>query len=250
MKRSANRLLSVLAVFAVSFNVALVFNYYLKQYTDYHTIKEHATAPPKVRETGYPLQKGQIERNKALTVLISNEDFGSVSRGTGILIDSVHVLTCAHLIDSWDDDLWIFLNDGTFVKGRPAVADKSVDLAIIDLSRPVRVPSVAVFAKTVHDGEPITVIGNALGSMKWFVSYGFVSGTYKQWVLTDGNVFHGDSGGPWINEAGEIVGISAWGLERNGRDLGVHGGISPDAVKKFLENWKKPKLDFSIILGG
>lgn len=241
--------LYIFAAFTVAFNVALVFNQYLR----YYTIQEHPKAAPLVRQTGYPLHAQAIERAKAITVLISNEEWGNVSRGTGILIDPLHVLTCAHLISSYDDDLWVFTSKGDLTKGKPVYGDKRLDLAVLELSKGIRVPAVAKFASTVRDGEPITIIGNALGAMRWFVSYGFVSGQRGEWVLTDGHVFHGDSGGPWINESGEIVAMSAWVLERNGIDLGMHGGINAPTIKQFLRDWNtasKFSGILSIILSG
>ena len=51
---------------------------------------------PTTRYTGYHYNHAAIERAKQFTVLISNEGFGGVDRGTGILVDARHVLTCAH----------------------------------------------------------------------------------------------------------------------------------------------------------
>src|SRR5258708_3950425 len=63
---------------------------------------------PTTRYHGYELNRQAIWRARAFTVLISNEGFGGVGRGTGVLIDSTHVLTCAHMVEGPKDDLWIF----------------------------------------------------------------------------------------------------------------------------------------------
>lgn len=236
-----------LATFAVFFNVTFV----AKTVYEQMAIAQHAKPAPAVRHTGYPIHHQAIERVKGVTVLISNEGFGGVGRGTGVLIDKVHVLTCAHMVQSYEDELWIYLHDGTMVKAKPLYGSRVSDLEILELAHAVKVPSVAIFQDKVTDGEPITIIGNALGSMRWFVSYGVISGQYRNWLLTDGFQIGGNSGGPWINEKGEIIGLAAWGLQgRNGERLGINGAISAKAIRKFLYDWKHPKLLLEILKGG
>jgi S1-C subfamily serine protease len=154
---------------------------------------------PTTRYHGYELNREAINRAKGFTVLISDEGFGGVGRGTGVLLDATHVLTCAHMVDGPLDDMWIFpYPTGIVVKGKPVFVDKAEDLAIIELSRPVFVEHYAVFQDMHYDGEPITIIGNTMGAMKWFVTFGIVSGEWEGFILTDGTLYGGNSGGPWI----------------------------------------------------
>jgi S1-C subfamily serine protease len=213
-----------------------------------------STKPPHVRENGYKINHSSIERTKWFTVLISNEGFGGVGRGTGIIIDPTHVLTCAHMVEDRDDDIWIFpySRNGTplFVdKGHPVFVSRGKDLAVLELDIPLYGGPVPTFQPEVEDGQPITIIGNTLGSMKWFVSYGVISGSYKNYILTDGLVKGGNSGGPWINEAGEVLGISDWGLQKGGQDVGISGAVSAKTIQEFLKSWKNPSL-FDMILNG
>lgn len=237
--------LVVLATFAVALNLTLAFRYYY----DSVAIAAKPKTGPDVRLPR--VHPDVIERTKQVTVLISNEGFGGVGRGTGVLINRMHVLTCAHLIQSWDDDLYLYLYDGTFVKGKPMAGDKRKDLAIILLDRPVKVPHVAVFTDKTQPGEHIAIVGNTLGAMKWYVSGGVVSGYHKGWVLTDAFQIGGNSGGPWINTKGEIVALAAWGLHSHqGVRLGVNGGIGTPLIRKFIDEVKHPKTLFEILLGG
>ena len=237
--------LVALATFAVVFNVVYLFNKHL----DTLLILAKPKAGPDVRLPR--VHPDVIERTKQVTVLISNEGFGGVARGTGVLINRVHVLTCAHLIQSWEDDLYLYLYDGTFVRGKPMAGDKRKDLAIVLLDRPVKVPHVAVFSDKVQPGEHIAIVGNALGAMQWYVSGGVVSGVYKDWILTDGFQIGGNSGGPWVNAKGEIVGLAAWGFySPKGQRTGVNGGIGVPLIRKFLDEVRRPKSLFEILLGG
>lgn len=221
--------------------------------------KQHTPKPrakfPTTRYTGYEPNRLAIHKAKAFTVLISNEGFGDIGRGTGVLIDATHVLTCAHIMNgSGGDDIWIFPYPGdVVVKGKPVFVNRGKDLAILQLSRPVLIEHYAVFMDMNYDGEPITIIGNILGSMKWFVSFGIISGEFENFLLTDGLVHGGNSGGPWINEAGEVVALTDWGMEdRKGAEEGISGGISAKTIHEFLKAWKSPSVEqiLQMIMGG
>jgi len=212
-----------------------------------------AVKAPTTRYHGYELNREAIARAKAFTVLISDEGFGNVGRGTGILLDSTHVLTCAHMIEGAPEDMWIFPYPGsTVVHGKPTSVDEGKDLALIELSTPVIAAHYAVFQDMHYDGEPITIIGNTKGCMKWFVSYGIVSGEWEGYILTDGTLYGGNSGGPWINEKGEVVALTDWTLVSENVESGIHGGVSAKNMHAFLKASKSPDIGMilQMILGG
>jgi len=214
-------------------------------------LKERQPKPrvkaPTSRYTGYELNRIAINRAKSFTVLISNEGFFGISRGTGVLIDSTHVLTCAHVAADANGDMWVYPYPASeVVQGRPIFMDTANDLAIVELSKPVIIPHYATFQEMHYDGEPITIIGNTLGAMKWFVSFGIVSGDFDGYILTDGVLYGGNSGGPWINERGEVVAITDWTLLKKGTETEVHGGVSADKVDVFLKAWKAPSAEMII----
>lgn len=212
-------------------------------YKKLHVPVAHATTPV-TRYHGYELNRQAIHKAKAFTVLISNEGFGGVGRGTGVLIDPTHVLTCAHMVEGPHDDMWIFPYPGEIVvKGKPVFISQANDLAVLELSKPVTVPHYAVFQDMHYDGQPLTVIGNTKGSMKWFVSFGIVSGDFENFLLTDAVLYGGNSGGPWINEQGEIVALTDFTfLHRDGSHSDIHGGVSAKTIHAFLKRWKAPSI--------
>jgi len=209
---------------------------------------------PTTRYHGYELNRIAIRNAKAFTVLISNEGFGGVGRGTGVLIDATHVLTCAHMVEEQDDDLWVFpYPGGVVVKGRPVFRDKKDDLAVLELNKAVSLKHYAVFQEMHYDGQPLTVVGNTMGSMKWFVSFGIVGGDFKGYILTDAVLYGGNSGGPWVNEHGEVIALTDFTfLNRDGTRSGVHGGVAAKAIHAFLKRWKAPSIveTLRMILGG
>lgn len=212
------------------------------------TLRNHHSTPkpsikaPYVRQFSYKINHAAIHKAKLFTVLISAEGFGHIERGTGVILDKRHVLTCAHVAMNDNDETWVYFYPGYLVaRGKMVYADKAKDLAILELDVPVSGAPTPVFQEKHFDGEPITIIGDILGSMKWFVGYGIVSGENKRDLYTDGLVRGGDSGGPWINDTGEIVAITDWGLQTSkDQPEGISGGISAKTVNEFLRDWKSP----------
>ena len=72
-------------------------------------------------------------------------------------------------------------------------------------------------SNVLKSGEPVVVIGNALGSFDGTVTAGVVSGLNRNisnngysmtLIQTDASINSGNSGGPLINSFGEVVGIT------------------------------------------
>lgn len=211
------------------------------------------TKAPTTRYHGYAINRLAIAKAKAFTVLISSEGFGHVGRGTGVLIDATHVLTCAHVAEGPDADLWVFpYPAGVVAKGKPVFVNPRLDLAILELNMAINIPAYATFQDGHYDGEPITIIGNTMGSMKWFVSFGIISGEWDNFVLTDGVLYGGNSGGPWIDENGDVVALTDWTMVYKGKESGIHGGVPSKAIHAFLKRWKAPSIAdvIQMMMGG
>lgn len=190
------------------------------------------------------LSPALLDQVQHFTVLISNEGLGGVGRGTGVIINDHTVLSCAHMINTEGGDMLIYTYPIREVrKGTLKYFNEQNDLALFTLDRPVHLVHYPIFQPIVTEGEPITVVGNIIGCMKWFVSYGIISGRFMHYLLTDALTRGGNSGGPWVNNKGEVVALTDWGLQdRKGNDIGIHGGISAETIKTFLAESKKPNL--------
>lgn len=200
--------------------------------------KPRVTAPT-THYNGYELNRKAINKAKTFTVLITAEGFGNIERGTGVLIDSMTVLTCAHVAAAENEELWVIPYPGNEIyHAKVKRTDEGKDLALLTLDRPIAKVAYPIFQDMYYDGEPITIIGNTLGAMKWFVSSGIISGDNARDLYTDGLVLGGNSGGPWINEQGEIVALSDWGMEINGKPIGINGGIKAKTIHEFSRSEK------------
>ena len=173
------------------------------------------------------------------TVLINNEDMAARWRGTGVLLDSTTVLTCAHVVpkDKSTKTLWIYPYPGDqVVRAKLRFINYRQDLALLELLTPALGHKVPAFAQKAVIGEPIVSVGNIRGYMLWFVSYGIISGEHGRWLLTDAMIRGGNSGGPWVNARGEIVALTDVGWVDE--ESAIAGGVPVQELRKFLAQAK------------
>jgi serine protease Do len=181
----------------------------------------------------------QLNDVRAMTVLVSSEGFDGTGRGTGLLLDQTHVLTCAHMVDR-GADLMVYTYPLHYVYfGHPEYINRGDDLAIVVLDDSATIKSFPTFQDKIELGEPVTVIGNALGAMKWFVTKGIIAGNEHQYLLTDALVNPGNSGGPWMNDKGEIVALTDWRIGPSPHIPGLAGGVSAATIKEFLADYRR-----------
>jgi serine protease Do len=128
---------------------------------------------------------------------------------------------------------------GHVIKAHVEMADTNDDILLLVLESSVPVRVTPVFQGATYDGEAITIIGNGLGSMKWIVSHGVVSGTEQDYLLTDAHINPGNSGGPWFNDKGEIVALSDWGIGPAPHMIGIAGGVSAKRINEVLLSYKR-----------
>lgn len=137
--------------------------------------------------------------------------------GTGVVIDDDgHILTNAHVVvDATSVTVTL---DGTSRTAEIVASDASADIAVLQVSDTTGLQPVDVSA-TVSMGDQVLAIGNALaleGDLT--VTQGIVSATGRSIQTTDGTltgliqtdaaISSGNSGGPLVNAAGQVVGIN------------------------------------------
>lgn len=176
-----------------------------------------------------------IRDEQSQTVLVSNEGFVSHGRGSGILLDETHVLTCAHMLKSPKDELFVYTFPlGSVIIARPEFVDRGADLAVLKLVQPVVVSRYPTFEHHFALGDPLTIVGNALGSMKWAITSGIISSVDPTYLYSDARINHGDSGGPWFDKDGNIVALTDFMILPD-EGPGIAGGISAAVIEDFLE---------------
>jgi len=173
--------------------------------------------------------------------------------GSGVIISAQgEVLTNWHVVDKAVEVRCLLL-DGRALDAKIVGSDKDVDLALLQLAVPAgaSVPyAVLGDSETLKEGDFVMAMGAPWGLSR-SVSMGIIAcakrflpgaSQYSLWLQTDASISPGNSGGPLVNTAGEIVGVNARGAMVGG-DMGfaVPAGIIRDIVAQLRQygkmNW-------------
>ncbi|MEW6286610.1 MAG: trypsin-like peptidase domain-containing protein [Chloroflexota bacterium] len=139
--------------------------------------------------------------------------------GSGFFINEQgYLLTNNHVVEG-TSDVKIILADGTEQPATIVGTDIYADVAVLKTEG--KVPAVAALGNSdaLDPGESVIAIGSPLGNFKNTVTVGVVSATgrsidtgngyqIEDLIQTDAAINHGNSGGPLVNLAGEVVGIN------------------------------------------
>lgn len=180
-----------------------------------------------------------------------------IGGGTGFIISSDGmVLTNKHVVSEKGAEYTIFTNDGEKFPAKILVTDPYYDLAVLKIdqtkSNKKRDFSVAKIgdSSNLQIGQTVIAIGNALGEFENTVSVGVVSGLARtitatgggmteileDVIQTDAAINSGNSGGPLLNIAGEVIGVNV-ARAVAGENIGF--AIPINRAKKAIEQVKK-----------
>lgn len=165
-----------------------------------------------------------VEKARPSVVVIET----NIGAGSGWIIDSSGiVVTNYHVIED-AIDIRVILNDGSVFTADSVSSDPLTDVAIIYIDAQ-NLPAANIGdCEELKVGQPVAAIGNALGrgiSLKggWIsrleVTILVDDRTLYGLIETDAHINEGNSGGPLVNMAGEVIGITSVKLI----DIGVEG---------------------------
>ena len=160
--------------------------------------------------------------------------------GSGFVIDSNGtILTNAHVVEG-ATTIFVTLTDKREFKAKLLGADKRTDLAVlkIDASGLPKLP--LGDSSKVKVGEWVVAIGSPFG-LENTVTAGIVSaksrdtGDYLPFIQTDVAVNPGNSGGPLLNTAGQVIGINSQIFSRSGGYMGISFAIPIDEAMRVSD---------------
>jgi serine protease Do len=167
----------------------------------------------------------------------------NVAAGTGWIIDSNGILVTNNHVVEDGSDITVYLNDGRSFEAQSVETDTFSDLAIIRVNA-TGLPAATIGSSSkLRVGEPVAAIGNGLnegislkgGWVSRLHATAEVTGqVYYDLIETDAAINEGNSGGPLVNMAGEVVGITSAKMV----ELGVEGigyAIGMDSAVPILE---------------
>lgn len=195
------------------------------------------------------------------------QSYSSSAAGTGIIVTSDgYILTNKHVIDG-AKKISVVLDDGTVYDDvEVAVVDPLNDIAFLKIKDANGLKAAELGdSKTVTVGQQVIAIGNALGQYQNSVTSGIVSGTGRTLVATDGTgtmseklsdmiqtdaaINSGNSGGPLVNAAGQVIGINT-ATSASGENMGFAIPISSvkGMLKQLIESGEASRAYIGVYL--
>jgi len=158
-----------------------------------------------------------------------------VSSGTGFFISKDGLLlTNKHVVEDPTADYSIVMNDGRKLDAKVLARDPFQDIAILKIEGKDFVPISTGNSDSLHVGQSVIAIGNALGEFRNTVSVGIISGLHRsvtaqgsasgpeeleELIQTDAAINPGNSGGPLLDLLGNVIGINV-ARSQSGENIG------------------------------
>jgi len=180
-----------------------------------------------------------------------DEEEQQQSGGTGFLIEADGlVLTNNHVIDG-ADKVEVTVAETDVYKAKVVGRDPATDLALLKIEGTKPFPTLALGdSDGIRVGEWVMAIGDPLQFEKT-VTVGVVSGkgrapglsnvtrSFENLIQTDAAINFGNSGGPLVNVAGEVIGINT-AISRFAQNIGF--AVPINVARRLLPQLKEGKV--------
>jgi serine protease Do len=171
------------------------------------------------------------------------------SRGVGsgfIVSPDGYIVTNAHVVDG-AKTVTVKLTDRREFTAKVIGADKRTDIALIKIDAKKPLPALDLSNPgPVKQGEWVIAIGSPFG-FENSVTAGIVSGVHRAlpggsmtpFIQTDVAVNPGNSGGPLLNTAGQVVGVNSQIYSRSGGFMGLSFAIPANVARDVAMQLKE-----------
>jgi S1-C subfamily serine protease len=221
------------------------------------TIQEVADAAPQpVASTSESLSVSEVYEKAYKSVVeitttlsqsspTGGEQQGS-GQGSGFVFDADgHVVTNHHVVDG-AQSVSVRFWDGSTYDATVVGTDPSTDLAVIEVDAPADMlaPLALGDSGSLSVGESVVALGSPFG-LEGTLTSGIVSAlnremtspnnfTISNSIQTDAAINHGNSGGPLLNAAGEVVGVNTQIKSESGGSDGIGFAIPSSTVASIV----------------
>jgi 2-alkenal reductase len=161
---------------------------------------------------------------------------GGQASGSGVIIDAKgYILTNFHVVDG-AGSIQIVLANGAQMPATLLGDDQFSDIAVLKVDGALPAAAELGNSDGLKPGETVIAIGSPLGDFKNTVTVGVVSATGRTLdtgsgylmeglIQTDAAINQGNSGGPLVNLAGQVIGINTAILRSAGATGDVVEGL-------------------------
>ncbi len=162
------------------------------------------------------------------------------SRGTGFYLKKFNIIvTNEHVIRGNRE---VVINGENFEKQMTTVifSDVRFDLAFLHSPNNIDSPNIELFIGEMERGEIVIAAGHPFG-LQYSATQGIISNVEEEkddimYIQHDAALNPGNSGGPLINEKGEIVGVNTFVIQ-NGNNVGF--SLPINYLKETIEEFQK-----------
>ena len=166
--------------------------------------------------------------------------------GSGFIISNDGYVLTNHHVVSEAEAVRVHLHDGRVVTAKKIGQDEASDVAVLKIEEKNLTPAKIGNVNALKPGAWVLAFGAPFG-FDHSVSAGIVSAkgrslpwnAYVPFIQSDASINRGNSGGPLVNAAGEVVGINSQILSSNGGSIGLSFSIPIDLAMDVAEQLKK-----------
>jgi S1-C subfamily serine protease len=190
------------------------------------------------------------------------EIYPSKDQGSGFLITGDgKILTNSHVVAN-EHQLEVTLSDQSKYRATLLSRDESNDLALLQITPRKKLPWLRLGdSEGLQVGQKVLAIGNPFG-LDGTLTTGVVSSLARTirgendqklegLIQTDAAINMGNSGGPLLDSAGDVIGINTAILGPNGGNIGIGFAMPINRAKLMLDDLqagrKRPRLGVSVV---
>lgn len=242
---------SLVAVAVIAFSAIGIYTTFFEK--EDSVIATQQASTPTVQQTTSTeggLTVAEInEKVSPAVVGITGESTAGTGTGTGIVIsEDGYIMTNAHVVNGFSN-LTVTMSDETEHSATLVGLDTQTDIAVIKIDASGLTVAELGDSDALQVGDAVVAIGNPLGlDYAGTVTDGIVSalnreveiqGATMNYIQTDAAINSGNSGGPLVNSAGQVIGINSAKIESSvaeGMGFAIPINEAIPVVNELIEN--------------
>ena len=175
------------------------------------------------------------------------EEFGpklsEYGMGTGFFINRIHVVTNYHVIKNFDSiKIYAYNHPFAITDIKIVGYDEEIDIAVLQINEEVQHDFLKWSDTAPLIGTDVYALGHGMSQL-WSLTKGILSYDYRpnpgtsfvHYMQTDAVINSGNSGGPLLNEDGEVIGINTLLISPDKYYVGYGYVIPTPLVKRVVE---------------